>query len=70
MIAGYDMDRGGDPSGTPKYDWTRESTQRSRQTIPRCPAGERAGVRLSFPTCWNGVNLDSADHRSHMAYGT
>ena len=21
-----------------------------------------------FPSCWDGVNLDSADHRSHMSY--
>jgi hypothetical protein len=23
---------------------------------------------VRFPDCWNGRNLDSADHRSHMAY--
>lgn len=23
---------------------------------------------MSFPTCWNGRDLDSADHRSHVAY--
>jgi hypothetical protein len=26
----------------------------------------RAGIR--FPSCWDGVHLDSADHKSHMAY--
>src|SRR5215207_8472937 len=25
-------------------------------------------LSLSFPNCWDGVNLDSADHRSHMSY--
>jgi hypothetical protein len=25
-------------------------------------------LSLRFPNCWDGVNLDSADHRSHMAY--
>jgi len=25
-------------------------------------------VSLQFPNCWDGTNLDSADHRSHMAY--
>lgn len=25
-------------------------------------------VRLVAPNCWNGTSLDSADHRSHMAY--
>ncbi|KAK4038600.1 hypothetical protein C8A01DRAFT_47800 [Parachaetomium inaequale] len=31
-----------------------------------CPAGIMANVR--FPTCWDGVNLDSPDHTSHVAY--
>jgi hypothetical protein len=31
-----------------------------------CPDGLRAQV--FFPACWDGVNLDSPDHKSHMAY--
>ncbi|KAI2625952.1 hypothetical protein GGR54DRAFT_629336 [Hypoxylon sp. NC1633] len=31
-----------------------------------CPYGIMANVR--FPTCWDGVNLDSDDHTSHVAY--
>ena len=31
-----------------------------------CTGGLRAEV--TFPSCWDGVNLDSADHKSHMAY--
>lgn len=31
-----------------------------------CPAGIMVNVR--FPTCWDGVHLDSPDHRAHMAY--
>jgi hypothetical protein len=28
------------------------------------------GIRsvITFPTCWDGVNLDSPDHRSHVVY--
>jgi hypothetical protein len=26
--------------------------------------------RIHFPDCWNGKDLDSADHRSHMAYAS
>ena len=26
-------------------------------------------LHVAFPNCWNGRDLDSADHRSHMAYG-
>ena len=25
-------------------------------------------VNIRFPTCWDGVNLDSPDHISHIAY--
>lgn len=25
-------------------------------------------ISLRFPNCWDGKNLDSADHKSHMAY--
>lgn len=32
----------------------------------RCPGGLRAQV--FFPACWNGHDLDSKDHKSHMAY--
>jgi hypothetical protein len=39
------------------------------KTIPTsCPPGERISFTIHFPQCWDGVNLDSADHRSHMAY--
>ncbi|KAK3215015.1 hypothetical protein GRF29_19g1984182 [Pseudopithomyces chartarum] len=31
-----------------------------------CPAGLMINVR--FPTCWDGKNLDSPDHMSHIAY--
>lgn len=31
-----------------------------------CPNGLRAQVM--FPSCWDGKNLDSPDHKSHMAY--
>jgi hypothetical protein len=31
-----------------------------------CPGGIRATV--IFPSCWNGKDLDSPDHKSHVAY--
>ena len=27
-------------------------------------------LRLTFPDCWDGTNLDSANHRDHTAYST
>lgn len=34
------------------------------------PDGQRLDLWVRFPACWDGVNKDSADHRSHMAYPT
>jgi len=35
---------------------------------PLCPAGSRLVRILEFPSCWDGENLDSKDHRSHVVY--
>lgn len=32
----------------------------------KCPTGAWLRVAVTFPQCWDGKNLDSADHRSHM----
>lgn len=42
------------------------------ETIPEvnCPADQQLMVTLGAPNCWDGKNLDSADHRSHMSYGS
>jgi len=34
----------------------------------KCPVGGKIGAIISAPECWDGKNLDSADHRSHVAY--
>jgi Domain of unknown function (DUF1996) len=39
-------------------------------TVPTCPEARGSFLRLHirFPSCWDGASLDSADHKSHMAY--
>ncbi|HEY9237330.1 MAG TPA: DUF1996 domain-containing protein [Burkholderiaceae bacterium] len=37
--------------------------------IPNCDVGAQVWSEIFFPTCWDGVNLDSPDHKSHMSYG-
>jgi Domain of unknown function (DUF1996) len=34
---------------------------------PRCPAGSHIQLSIEFPQCWDGIHLDSSDHKSHMA---
>jgi hypothetical protein len=33
-----------------------------------CPAGSGINIRMQAPSCWNGLYLDTPDHKSHMAY--
>lgn len=47
---------------TPFYGW--------QKTIPSCNVGELMGMMISFPQCWDGKNLDSPNHQSHMAYSS
>ena len=34
---------------------------------PTCPADAPLRLKVVFPDCWDGVNLDSEDHTSHVA---
>ena len=36
-------------------------------TIPNC-GNRQVAFSILFPQCWDGVNLDSPDHKSHMAH--
>ena len=38
--------------------------------MPQCPGGPSQSLHASieFPSCWDGRQLDSPDHRSHMVY--
>jgi hypothetical protein len=65
MIAGQDIDA---PSTDSAHEWYCEVEQAASVRIPNCGPDELVGVSLAFPSCWNGAALDSADHRSHMAY--
>ncbi len=38
-----------------------------QEHIPNCQPGETLDWMLVFPDCWDGRNLDSANHQSHMA---
>jgi hypothetical protein len=37
-------------------------------TVPTCGAGAHLMGRVIFPQCWDGTNLDSTDHISHLAF--
>lgn len=37
-------------------------------SIPACSIGGILYQEIFFPQCWDGVNLDSPNHKSHMAF--
>ena len=41
---------------------------KSKPSIVRWPAKTFLELHVDFPDCWDGKHLDTADHRSHMAY--
>jgi len=52
-----------------KAQWTCTGFEnRITDKYPLCPSGSRLVRILDFPSCWDGENLDSADHRSHVLF--
>jgi Domain of unknown function (DUF1996) len=46
------------------------STVPASTDVPTCPNTRAQSLRLhvNFPSCWDGIHRDSADHKSHVAY--
>jgi len=68
---GFRMIGGDSKSRTPqaRMYYSCHSGSGETSTIPNCPGGELWQI-VEFPQCWDGVNLDSPDHRSHVAYAS
>ncbi len=48
--------------------WCEGGDGTIRGRIPSCNKGEKLSFEVIFPQCWDGVNLDSPNHKDHMAY--
>ena len=59
----YNAPNFGGDNMAPCSDKTVDSVEMPKKA---CPGGIRTTVR--FPTCWDGVNLDSPDHMQHVSY--
>lgn len=75
VIAGNHMGQPSMPQDTSIVRWHCQSWQsdevsdpRWSESIPECIAPDRVRMDIFFPSCWNGVDLDSFDHKSHLAY--
>lgn len=56
------------PDQNPSARWNCVPGGASSRDFMNCPAGTKLQTYLDFPTCWNGVDLDSPNHFSHMAW--
>ncbi|MCC2616534.1 DUF1996 domain-containing protein [Aestuariibacter halophilus] len=75
MIAGDHMGQPGNEQDTSIVRWHCQSWESDESSnpqwstsIPACVAPDRLRMDIFFPSCWNGIDLDSADHKSHLAY--
>jgi hypothetical protein len=52
-----------------KASWTCSGFEgRTTTKYPICPQGSQVIRVLDFPSCWDGRNTDSANHRSHVVF--
>jgi len=47
-------------------DYNGVSSKYNELPTKRCPSGIRS--QINFPSCWDGKNIDSSDHKSHVAF--
>ena len=69
MIVGNSKGTPADEATTPGHFICENSTLGNKwsTTIPNCNAGENLLFHIDFKQCWDGKNLDSPDHKSHMS---
>ena len=77
MIAGNHLAQPGNEQDTSIVRWHCQEWESSdagnplwSKSIPECVAPDRLRMDIFFPSCWNGLDLDSSDHKSHMTYPT
>ncbi|MGP3981607.1 DUF1996 domain-containing protein [Streptomyces sp. KR80] len=58
------------PDDNPAARWSCVGRPESSRDFMTCPPGTKLENYLDFPTCWDGVRLDSPNHRDHMAYAS
>jgi uncharacterized protein DUF1996 len=68
VVAGDSKATSAQPLRVARWDCGVVGGVRPQATPPTCPAGDQLHVAITFPDCWNGRDLDSADHKSHLSY--
>ncbi len=56
-----------EPQSTQFVGWACGIQGEMQVTPPTCPPDAPLRLKVVFPDCWDGVNLDSETHKSHVA---
>ena len=67
-VAGDAKATSAQPMNVVRWKCSDEADTPASSTPPLCPEGSQLVLTVRFPDCWNGRQLDSADHKSHLAY--
>ena len=71
VIAGDSMATGPQSTSVVYWGCGNGSSVSVVNAPPQCRSGDTGlTVHVIMPDCWDGVHLDSADHKSHMAYSS
>jgi hypothetical protein len=75
FVFGFDMLTGKSPTGFLYFNCAGPSASPGHYpdlptALANCPPGQgnRVGAVIRAPNCWDGKNLDSPNHRDHVAY--
>jgi Domain of unknown function (DUF1996) len=68
MIAGNAEARSRQPKGIVSWSCGAVGGKPRFATIPACGDEQMLQLQATFPNCWDGRRLDSADHKQHLRY--
>ena len=70
MIAGNSEARSRQPKGIVAWSCGAVGGTPRYATIPACREDQMLQLQATFPNCWDGRRLDSADHKQHLKYSS
>jgi len=70
MIAGNAKAAAAQPISVTSWACGSGGDQTEVSSAPACPTGVSLHLKVAFPNCWNGRDLDSSDHKSHLSYSS
>lgn len=68
MVAGNSAARTRQPKGVVAWTCGAVGGTPRYATIPACREDQMLQLQATFPNCWDGRRLDSADHKQHLRY--